>query len=222
MLVDVIGDLLPSAIGVAISPVPIVATVLMLGAPRARTQGPAFALGWVVGLVAVSAAAVSVAGVSTSGADPSTPASWIKIAIGALFWVMAVRQWKARPVPGVEPEQPRWMAAADTIGIGRTIAVGAALAGLNPKNLALTLAAAASIAQADLAGGPTTVAVASFVVVGSLTVAGPVAFFLLAPGRAAAPLRSIKEVMSAHNAAIMAVVLVLLGAKLLGNGIAGI
>jgi len=32
----VIGDLLPTALGVAISPVPIIAVILMLLAPRAR------------------------------------------------------------------------------------------------------------------------------------------------------------------------------------------
>jgi hypothetical protein len=36
-----IGDLLPSAVGVAISPVPIIAVILMLGTPRARSNGPA-------------------------------------------------------------------------------------------------------------------------------------------------------------------------------------
>jgi hypothetical protein len=50
---DVIGDLLPSALAVALSPVPIIAVVLALGAPNARTAGPSFALGWITGLVAV-------------------------------------------------------------------------------------------------------------------------------------------------------------------------
>ena len=63
---------------------------------------------------------------------------------------------------------------------------------------------------------------AVFVVIGSLTVAGPVVFFLVAPRRAAGPLSSIKDFMAAHNAVIMMVVLLVLGAKLIGNGIAGL
>jgi len=54
LLNDVIGDLLPSAFAVALSPIPIVAVVLVLGAPTARTAGPAFALGWIGGLLPVS------------------------------------------------------------------------------------------------------------------------------------------------------------------------
>ena len=49
-----LGEVLPSAVGVALSPVPIIAVILMLGTPRARSNGPAFAVGWVLGLVAVS------------------------------------------------------------------------------------------------------------------------------------------------------------------------
>jgi Sap, sulfolipid-1-addressing protein len=62
MLGEAIGDLLPPAVGVALSPIPIVAVILMLGTPRARTTGPAFAAGWVLGLVAVSVIVLLLAG----------------------------------------------------------------------------------------------------------------------------------------------------------------
>jgi len=64
--------------------------------------------------------------------------------------------------------------------------------------------------------------VAIFVVIGSLTVVGPVLFYLVATDRAAGPLSSVKEFMSAHNAVIMMVVLLVLGAKLIGQGIGGL
>ena len=50
---------------------------------------------------------------------------------------------------------PRWMEAIDTFTPGRSFVFGALLSGVNPKNLALTLAAAASIAQAGLSTGDT-------------------------------------------------------------------
>jgi len=52
---DAIGQMLPAAVGIAISPLPIVALVLMLVSRRGRTNGPAFALGWIVGLAIVGA-----------------------------------------------------------------------------------------------------------------------------------------------------------------------
>ena len=50
---EAIGQLLPFAVGVAISPLPIVAVVLMLVTPRARSNGPAFLAGWIVVMVAI-------------------------------------------------------------------------------------------------------------------------------------------------------------------------
>jgi hypothetical protein len=43
----VIGDLLPLAVGVAVSPVPIIAVILMLLAPRAGGASLGFLAGWV-------------------------------------------------------------------------------------------------------------------------------------------------------------------------------
>ena len=57
---------------------------------------------------------------------------------------------------------------------------------------------------------------------GSLTVAGPVLFFLFAERAAAGPLDHIKQFMADHNAVIMMVVLLVLGAKVLGQGIGGL
>jgi Sap, sulfolipid-1-addressing protein len=59
-----------------------------------------------------------------------------------------------------------------------------------------------------------------FATLGSVTVAGAVLCYLVAPERAARPLEAIKRFMSDNNAAIMMVVLLLLGAKLLGDGLA--
>src|SRR4051794_11630543 len=189
-----IGDLLPSAVGVALSPVPIIAVILMLATPRARTNGPAFALGWVVGLVAVSVIVVLVAsGSDDPDSGSSTAVDWIELLFGLAFLVMAFAQWRKRPRPGQQPEMPKWMAAVDTLKPGASFGLGAALSGANPKNLALTLAAAASIAQAGLSGGGTAAAIAVFVIIGSITVAGPVIFFMLASDRATRPLASIKD-----------------------------
>lgn len=218
-----IGDLLPSAIGVALSPVPIIAVILMLGTPRARSNGPAFAVGWVLGLVIVSVVVVLVAG----GADDpdsgtSTTVAIVELLIGMLFLVMALGQWRQRPKAGQQAEMPKWMAMIDRFTAGKSFGLGALLSGANPKNLALTLAAAATIARAGLSTGDTAIAIAVFVIIGSITVAGPVLFYVFAPGKAAGPLDSIKQFMAQHNAVIMMVVLLVLGAKVLGQGIAGL
>ena len=223
MLIQAIGDLLPSAVGVALSPIPIIAVILMLGTPKARTNGPAFAFGWIAGLIIVNVVVLVVLGdASDPDSAAATGTNWGQVAIGVLFLALAGRQWRGRPKPGEQPEMPKWMATIDTFTPAKSLALGVALSAVNPKNLALTLAAAASIAQAGLSGGQSAVAVAVFVVLASLTVAGPVVFYLVASERAAGPLGTVKEFLSDHNAVIMMVVLLVLGAKLLGEGLGGV
>lgn len=117
---------------------------------------------------------------------------------------------------------PGWLASMDQMHAGRALVLGLLLSGVNPKNLALTASASASIAQAGLDTTDTVVAIVVFVVLGSITVAGAVIASLLAPRRTAAPLASIKTFMAANNAAIMMVILLLFGAKLVGEGLAAL
>lgn len=121
MLGEAIGDLLPAAVGVALSPVPIVAVILMLGTPRARANGPAFAAGWVLGLGAVTAIVLLVADDADSSDDTSTVASVVILLFGLVLLLLAVEQWQGRPRPGAEPEMPRWRIARIRERIDRAV-----------------------------------------------------------------------------------------------------
>jgi threonine/homoserine/homoserine lactone efflux protein len=223
MLGQAIGDLLPAAVGVALSPVPIIAVILMLATPRARTNGPAFAAGWVAGLVIVSVAVLLLAGgADDADSDTSTAVAVGELVFGAVLLAVARKQWQGRPEPGAEAPMPKWMLTIDRFTPTRSFAIGAVLSAVNPKNLALSLAAGASIAQAGLSAGEDALAVAAFVIVASVTVAGPVIAYLVAGERVAPALERAKAFMAAHNAAIMAAVCLVLAAKLIGTGIGGL
>src|SRR3954447_3453002 len=113
---QVVGDLLPLAVGVAISPIPIIAVVLMLLALKAGATSAAFLVGWVVGIAAVAAIFVLLAGTQDLGSteNPSTTSSWVKLVLGVLLLGLAGRQWQGRPGPGTEPAMPKWMSTIDT------------------------------------------------------------------------------------------------------------
>jgi threonine/homoserine/homoserine lactone efflux protein len=197
--------------------------VLVLDGPSARRSGPAFAAGWIVGLTVVSVVVVVVAGaVSDPGSDAASGINWFMATIGVAFLVMAARQWRKRPKKGETPQMPSWMASINSVQPRKAVLLGAALSGANPKNLALTFAASAAIANAQLDGGDTALAILAFVAIGSITVVGAVAFYLAAPAKAGRPLAAVKEFMADNNATIMMVILVLLGAKLLGDAVAGV
>jgi threonine/homoserine/homoserine lactone efflux protein len=218
-----IGDILPLALGVAISPVPIIAVVLMLGTPQARANGLAFAVGWVVGLFVVGAIMLLIAS-GNAASSTGEPATWVdvlKLVFGVLFLLIAGKQWRGRPAAGEEAVMPKWMRAIDTFTAGKSLGAGLVLSGLNPKNLALTIAAATAIAQTEISGASEAGALAVFVFIGSLTILSPVALYLALGPRAERLLDGVKTWMGAHNAAIMTVLLLVLGAKLIGDAISG-
>jgi threonine/homoserine/homoserine lactone efflux protein len=219
-----IGDILPLAIGVAISPVPIIAIVLMLGTPRARGNGLAFAIGWLAGLTAVGAIMLVIAsGNATSGTgEPATWVSVLKLVFGIAFLLLAAKQWRSRPAADEEAIMPKWMRAIDTFTTGKSLGAGLILSGLNPKNLALTIAAAAAVAQTGISNGQEAGVLAVFVVIGSLTILAPLVLYLALGTRATSILDRVKTWMAAHNAAIMTVLLLVLGAKLIGDAISGL
>ena len=105
---EAIGQVLSFGVGVALSPVPIIAVVLMLGTPRARANGPAFLLGWITGL-AIVGATVLVASSGGNASESGEPADWVgglKIGLGVLLLLVAVRQWRGRPHEGEEAGCP--------------------------------------------------------------------------------------------------------------------
>jgi threonine/homoserine/homoserine lactone efflux protein len=219
-----IGDVLPLAIGVAISPVPIIAIILMLGTPRARSTGPAFALGWLAGLTVAGTILLVIAS-GNAASDAGEPATWVgllQLAIGLLFVLLAVKQWRGRPRAGQEAVMPKWMRAIDSFTAGKALGIGVLLSGLNPKNLALTIAAASVIAQAELSDGQAAVALAVFILIGSVTILAPLAIYFALGAEAKRVLDGMKTWMADHNAAIMTVLLLVLGAKLTGDGIGGL
>lgn len=217
-----IGDVLGLAAGVAVSPLPIVAMILVLATPRGRVNGIVFGLGWVLGLAVLGAVVLALAGPAdaSDGGEPAAWTGWLKLLLGVLALLLAVRQWRSRPAPGSEPQMPKWMASIDRLKPGGALGLGALLSAVNPKNGGLTIAAAATIAGTGLAGGEQAVVLAVFVLIGSAGVLAPLVVYLVAGEGAARTLDSWKAWAATHNAAVMAVLFLVFGFKLVGDGLA--
>jgi threonine/homoserine/homoserine lactone efflux protein len=216
-----IGQVLSFGVGVAISPVPIIAVVLMLATPKGRVNGPAFLLGWVAGLAVLGTIVLLVAG-GASASKHGTPATWVsilKIALGVLLWLLAVRQWRGRPHGEEEPQLPGWMKSIDTFTPARSIAMAVALSAINPKNLLLVVGAAAAIAQTGASALSQAVALAVFVVIATLGVGAPVVIYFVMGDRGDSILKGLHDWMARENATIMAVICLIIGAKLVGDAI---
>ncbi|WP_019146307.1 GAP family protein [Aeromicrobium massiliense] len=219
---EVVGELLPLALGVAISPVPIIAVILMLLAPRARAASVAFLAGWVVGITVVVGLVALLVDPATGDEDAPTWVAVVKLVLGVVVLLLAVQQWRGRPRAGQNVELPGWMAAIDKVTPVRAGGLGALLSGLNPKNLALGVAAGVAIGGGGLSGGQAVGAAAVFVVLAASSVAVPVLGYLVAADRLRGPLDELRTWLTAHNAAVMTVLLLVIGVAMVGKGLAGL
>ena len=219
-----IGGSLPLAIGIAISPVPIIAVVLMLTTSRARVNGPAFILGWLLGLGVIGAIVLAIADpakASNSGA-PATWASWLKIVHGTLLLRVAVRQFRGRPHDQEQAAMPKWMGAIDNFKPPAALGTGALLAGANPKNLLLAVGGAVAIAQTGIGGAQQAVAYLIFAVIATIGIGAPVGIYFALGKRSQDILGRLKDWMAQHNAVIMSVLCLIIGAKLIGDAISAL
>ena len=183
-----ISQSLPVAVGVLVSPLPIVAVVLMLVSERTRSNALTFVTGWFLAVLAVVA-------------------------------VVALLAGSAAP-DGAEPPAPKWMAAIDQFTPVRSAGLAVLLGPVNPKNLLLLVSGGTAIAAAAPGDdGTTAVATLVFAVVASAGVVTPVVIYFSMGARAAGVLDELKSWMIRNNAAIMAALLLGLGAKMLGDGI---
>jgi threonine/homoserine/homoserine lactone efflux protein len=221
---EAIGQVLSLGVGVALSPVPIIAVALMLATSHGTRNGSAFLLGWITGLGVVGAVILLVSSGANASEDGS-PADWVsvlKFVLGALLLWVAMRQWRGRPRGSQEAAMPKWMQQIERFTPGRSIAMGVALSAINPKNLLLTVGAAAAIAQTGAGAGEQALALAVFVVVGTVGPGLPVAIYFAMRARAERVLRELESWLAAHNAAIMTVLCLVIAAKLIGDGISGL
>jgi threonine/homoserine/homoserine lactone efflux protein len=219
-----IGEILPYAVAASITVSAIIGIILMLVTPKARTNGPAFAVGYVLGFALVGTIVIALAGGKdySSGSGPTQTVSIIKLLLGLLLLIAAVRQWRGRPREGETPKMPKWMAAIDSFTAGKSFGLGVLLSAVNPKNLAMSLATGLAIAQAKIPTGQEAVVLIIYIVIGASTVLAPVAVYFAMGDRAAAILGGWRKWLEQNNAVVTAVVLLVIAAVLIGNGIAGL
>ncbi len=224
MLIEVVAKLVLLGIGVAISPVAVIAAILLLVSPGGRTKASLFVAGWVLALAVVGGVAVAVEGALGIGdaADPTRIVAVIALALGVVLLVFGILRWRGRPAPGDDEPTPGWMTAVDAATPARALGLGALLAVAKPKNLVLTLAAATAISEPTVSTTGSAVALAAYLVVASVSVATPLVVAVALGDRAGPVLERWKVSLVARNKAIMAVVLIGFGLLLVGKGVTGL
>src|SRR5262245_33220283 len=117
---------------------------------------------------------------------------------------------------------PAWMSALDGFTGPKAGGLAFVLGGLNPKNLVFIIGAAAALAPFGLSTVDQGIVWLVFTLIATIGVAVPMVIYLLKGDSAAATLDHLKTWMAENNVAIMAVLLVIIGVKLIGDAISGL
>jgi hypothetical protein len=192
--------------------------------PRGASTGTAYVVGWLLGLIALGAIILLIAhpaGASSAG-KPATWVSILELALGVLVLLAALGQWRARPRGAAEPPTPKWMGAIESFNVFKAFAVGLFLGAFNPKNIPLTIAAAAAIAGTGISNGSQAFVLLVFAAVATIGVAAPLAIYLAMGDRAERLLDHLRHWLARNNPVIMTVLLVVIGSKIVGDAISGL
>lgn len=214
-------ELIPLALVIALSPLSIIPAVLVLHTARPRPTGLSFLAGWLIGLSALTIVFLQVSGLLGGREDkPPGWASWLRVVVGAALLVFGLYRWLNRKK---SEHAPKWMQSLGKLTPLRAGVAAVALTIVNPKVLFICAAAGLAIGTAGIDDpAHLWIGVVWFVAVASSTVALPILAYAVSGDRLDEPLTRLKDWMERQHAALVAVILVVIGLLVLYKGIHGL
>lgn len=217
---SVIGQILPLAVAVALSTVPVIAAILIVLSPAKPLVGLALLIGWTAGVAAI--VTVFTIGFqlipSSARSRDDTVVGVVRILLGVALIAVSIAKWRRRNHERTV-DTPKWMRALGRINALGAFGFGFVLA-LRPKNLILSLAAAIVIGDASLTVTDGLIVIGIFTLIGISTVAVPIVAHLSAPEKTQGPLGAVRDWIVANNVTMILVVVILTGVVIIGSGIA--
>ena len=171
------------ALVAATSPLALGATLAVLKSARPRSNGLAFAIGFLVGQSAICLLAFGIGDASLGEPknNHETFQAILELVLGAALLAAAVHVWSRPREPREHrPMGPRTKAMVTRLSrltTGAALGTGIVLGIGGPKRLALTLIVAATISAAALGSAEELILVALYVLVGTVLVWVPVALY---------------------------------------------
>jgi threonine/homoserine/homoserine lactone efflux protein len=209
----VVLNLLLIGLAITLEPFPLTAFILVLTAEKGIWKGLAFILGWVACLVVVIAAVIAATGNNPPKPQtvPSTAALAVKLAIGVVLIIIALR--KRRQMG--QPRKPAaWMAKLDRLSL---LSVAGLAAFLQPWTL--VAAGAATILEAKLTTPESYLALIFFCLLATASFLYLEVYTTFAGARADARLGHMREWLNSHQDQVVIAVFLLLGLWLAANSL---
>lgn len=218
-MIDALKDALPMAIGLALSPFPLIAIIILLMTPKAKSNALWFLLGWFLGIYFIGLLILLIPGLDADGGIPTIFSGIVRIVIGLILLIFAFKSWLKRPRPGDEVITPKLFLTIDTFGLKKSMFTGFLFSAANVKNLAFSAAGAARMDQSLSGDGNTFIALAIFALIGSSVLMFPVMVYVIAGEKIEPTFLVWKKWLIKNNKMLLVVILSFIGLILLKAGL---
>ena len=203
-------------LAVALDPLPLTAFLIVLPSRRGAVKGAAFIFGWLLSLAVV--VAITVLATGDNPPKPSTAPTLaslaVKIVLGAVLVVIAVRHIRARNKPKPPKKPPKWQEHVDGMSPWFALALAPTL-----QPWVLIGAVAATVVQAKLSSWESFLALFLYCVLASSTYLTMELYAVFRPSQSQALMGRFRTWISDHTDQVIIVGSLLIGFWLIGDSI---
>ena len=219
-MLSALGQVLPIAVAVAFSSVPITATILILLSPKRNISGAAFLVGWVAGLIiVVSAATFGAQALPIKSLRSQQSAFGVaEIVIGAALVILGIVSGLRAARHPTPAQGAKWLSAVKSFGPRPSFGLAVVL-NFRPKGLLLGVAAGLAIGGDATSVSDAVGAIAFYVVISASTVAGPIISTIAMPELMQPRLVSAQHWLEQHGRLVTSLLMGLIGVVILGAGL---
>jgi threonine/homoserine/homoserine lactone efflux protein len=203
-------------LAVTLDPLPLTAFLVVLPSQRGTIKGAAYVFGWLVSLAIVVTITVLATGNNPPrpATAPSLAALAVKIVIGVVLVMIALRHIRARGQPKPPKKPPKWQAHVDSMSPWFAMALAPTL-----QPWVLIGAGAATVVEAKLSSWESFLALFLYCVIASSSYLAMELHAVFRPAQSQALLGRSRTWIDSHTDQVIIVGSLLIGFWLIGNSI---
>jgi len=214
-MLRLLSGVMPFAIAIIISPVPVAAAITAATSRRRVANGSSFLGGWFIGLLLL-VILFSMLG-ARLGREIEIFIYWLELVLGLFLWGLAWLEWHNRHKKGATD----LVTAVEDLTPRNAAIFGFLLATItNPKNIPLVAAMGATVAGSGVGAGQAMIVGFIFTVFSSLSIALAVGLPMTKPGGKV--MDRFRDWLERRSTAILVPLFVVLGALLISHWFQGI